>query len=76
MFFGVLVLILSLKQKKLTWRTLFVCCSGLVAIGYATLIVTQNNYFFDAYESVTGDIGSARLYEVFRVISGFSIGLR
>jgi len=68
-FFGVLLLILSLKQKKLTWTSLSVCCSSLIAIGFATLIVIQNNYFFDAYESVTGDIGSGSTFMRFSALS-------
>ena len=59
---SLLFLFLTLKQKKLTYSSLFILSSSLLALGFVVSIVIQNNFFNDAYESVSGGVGSGSTF--------------
>ena len=61
-FFGILVLILMIKQRNLTFSSILIFCSASFAIGLMSLIVIQNSYFVDATEAVTGGVGSGSTF--------------
>lgn len=57
-----LIIFLMLRQKKLTYSSVFILLFSSVALMFVVTTVIANNFFFDALESVSGDIGSGSTF--------------
>lgn len=57
-----LIIFLMLRQKKLTYSSLFILLFSSAALMFVVTTVIANNFFFDALESVSGDIGSGSTF--------------
>lgn len=57
-----LIIFLMLRQKKLTYSSVFILLFSSVALVFVVTNVVSNNFFNDALESVTGDIGSGSTF--------------
>ena len=69
-----LIIFLMLRQKKLTYSSIFILLFSLVSLVFVVTNVIANNFFNDALESITGDVGSgstflrfANLYVAFTI---------
>lgn len=62
LFFAFLFLVLVVNQRKLTFSSIFIICLTAIGLGTVTLVVIQNGFFLDAFESVSGDIGSGSTF--------------